>query len=138
MIPPMKSKWFFFFVFTVCSSLSLFSQKVQIKKDVALIDGVEFVRIEDKSPVQFTIFSLETGLELIYVRQYDPTPNGGIDGFDDRYFVLSFADFDGDMEFKDSRKAELIKFLYTQKIIVEGKVPEDSFKIAFERYGRKE
>lgn len=62
---------------------------------------------------------------------FDPTPDGGLEGFDDRYFVLTFPDYDGEAEIKDSRRTELIKILYEYKMIVDNWIPEESFRRSF-------
>lgn len=119
-------------------NLAVFGQAVKIKKGIASVDNVPYASIDEKSPIEFNIKALETDSELVFVQMFDPTPDGGLEGFDDRYFVLTFPDYDGEAEVKTSSRTELIKILYQYKMIVDNWIPEESFKVFFARYGRKE
>ena len=119
-----------------CSLLpALRAQGVKIKNGTVWVDGQEFVNITDETPTSFTLTSIESDSELVYLKLIDPTPNVSNADFDDRYFNLRFPDFDKEAIIKDSRKLSVIKFLYTHRIIVDGHISKSSFKSFITQYG---
>lgn len=67
----MKKITVFFFV--VVFATTLYGQKLEIKKDIVYVDGIECLRINDSDPNNISILD-KSGKEIIFVKySYTPT-----------------------------------------------------------------
>lgn len=114
------------------------AQKVKIKKDIAYVDGEEYVKVE-KEDGNMSIYSLDEEEELVYLKWYDPTPGyqTSRSAQGDGYYIVRFIEFDVEVELDETRK-KIIKMLYKGKVIQNGKIDEEKLKNFVSKYGSDE
>ena len=115
-------------------TFSVSAQKVKIKKGIAYVDDVEYVKVE-KEAGNMSVYSLEDEEELVYIKYYDPTPSNKQNH--DSYHIVRFIEFDVEVELDETRK-KIIKMLYKGKVIKDGKIDEDRLKNFVSKYGSDE
>lgn len=124
----------FFLPFLLAASFAAGAQTVKIKDGTIWVDNKEYVYIVDETPTEFTLTSMESDSELVFVKLVDPTPGVSSD-FDDRYYHLRFPDFDREAILRDTRKASVIKFLVSHGLIEDGHINKLNFQSFIEKYG---
>jgi hypothetical protein len=108
------------------------AQEVKIKKEIASIDGKEYVRVGDCGmfATECSIRNLE-GEELIIIKSFKDEKNPGT------YFQLRFVGTDTKIELKKTIKP-LIKLLYENKVVTEdGRLNLERVKVLLEKYGNQ-
>ena len=108
------------------------AQEVKIKKEIASIDGNEYVRVGDCGmfATECSIRNLE-GDELIIIKSFKDEKNPGT------YFQLRFVGTDIKIELKKTIKP-LIKLLYENKVVTEdGRLNLERVKVISEKYGNQ-
>lgn len=129
-------KWYVPLCFLFCGvAASAGAQNVKIKNNTVFVDGKEYVNIVQDGPNKFALVSIESDSELVYMKLVDPTP--GNSDFNDNYFTLSFPDYDREMDYKNSQKTAVIKFLYNNRIIRDGRINKGTFPSFINRYGKE-
>ena len=131
----MNTRFTLFLLFSVASVFYARSQNIKIKNGTVIADDQVFVNITDETPTSFTITSVDSDSELVYLRLIDPTPTQSNAEFDDRYYLLRFPDFDREAVVKDPRKIGVIKLLYSRRIITDGRINKSAFKSFITQYG---
>ncbi|WP_299114780.1 hypothetical protein [uncultured Winogradskyella sp.] len=121
-------------IFGILFTFNLQAQKVKIKKGIAYVDGVEYVKVERESG-DMSIYSIQDDEEIIFIKYHDPTPNNKQNM--DSYDIVRFVDFDVEVELKETRK-KIIKMLYKGKVIKDGKIDKDRLKKFVTKYGSDE
>lgn len=128
----MKLKSVLFLMAFIAIGTTVNAQEVKIKKEIASIDGKEYVRVGDCGmfATECSIRNLE-GDELISIKSFkDPRTPG-------TYFQLTFVGLDIKIELKKTIKP-LIKLLYENKVVTEeGKLQPERVKVLFEKYGNQ-
>lgn len=133
----MNTRYAFLLFCAAFFSLTAAAQTVKFKGKTVLVDGKEFAYITDETPVQFTLASIESDSELVYVKLVDPTP-GALSDFDDRYYLVRFPDFDREAILRDSRKTSVIKWLASHGLIDDGHINKLNFESFIAKYGTVE
>ena len=108
------------------------AQEVKIKKEIASIDGKEYVRVGDCGmfATECSIRNLE-GEELITIKTFKDARTPGT------YFQLRFVGTDTKIELKKTIKP-LIKLLFENKVVTEdGRLNLDRVKVLSEKYGNQ-
>ena len=120
-------------IFTlIVFSLSSFGQKVKIKKGIASIDGIPYVKTE-KEAGNLSIYGLKSDSELIFIKYYDPTPDNLQNT--DWYYIVRFLESKKELEILKSLKG-IIKLLYKDKVINEnGTINEEKMDVFISKYG---
>jgi len=109
------------------------AQDVKIKKGTVYINGNESVFIDEKSKNEFTLKSMEDEENLAIFKLIDPSLDYNPE-FNDNYYLILFADHDGEAHYKEFRKLMAIKLLYSENVIVNGKVDIDNMNAFMEKY----
>ncbi|MCG8573626.1 MAG: hypothetical protein MI810_01985 [Flavobacteriales bacterium] len=120
--------------FIAFTQISL-AQNVKIKKDIAYVDGVEYVKVE-KQAGNMSIYGLDGEEELIYIKFYDPTPSNKENH--DSYYIVRFLDHGLEAEFSGMTRKGVLKKLYNGKVIKDNKIDEEKMKKFVTKYGTDE
>jgi len=121
-------------ILLIGSAITLASaQDVKIKKGTVYINGNESVFIDDKSKTDFILKSMEDEENLAIFKLIDPSLDHNPE-FNDNYYLIQFADHDGEAHFKEFRKMVAIKLLYSENVIVNGKIDIDNMNEFMEKY----
>ena len=121
-------------ILLIGSTITLTSaQDVKIKKGTVYINGNESVFIDEKSKTEFILKSMEDEENMAFFKLIDPTLDHNPE-FNDNYYLIQFVDHDGEAHFKEFRKMVAIKLLYSENVIVNGKIDIDNMNAFMEKY----
>jgi len=110
--------------------------QVKIKNGIVSVDGKEFVKITEDTKSTSTLRAIESDSELVFLSLVDPSPNASSD-FNDNYFMIRFPVNDAEIKFSDFRKPVVIKFIYDNKIIENGRYNKAKLDAFVARYAIK-
>jgi len=108
------------------------AQEVKIKKDIASVDGKEYVRVGDCGmfATECAISNLD-GEKLISIKSFKDEKNPGT------FYQLTFIGLETKIELKKTIKP-LIKLLFENKVITEeGTLNPERVKVLSEKYGNQ-
>jgi len=119
-----------------------FAQKVKIKKDHVTVDGKKYLNIEKINSSKYFVSTLD-GVEFlsIDIESYGTGKYAG--SGPSRYEIghsysvfklLGVEDMEESFEIDESNKKTLFKLLYSNKVIVDGKLSIENFKRFKEKY----
>ena len=133
----------FFLIFTT----SIHAQKVKIKKDIAIVDDIEFLDLTECNSLSCTFKTLN-GKEVLSVQwesfekpnpvkrnpkskaPYQSTVN-------ETYAIINFFDFDLEFETELTARKAIIKEVFNNNIIdSEGNISEENAKRFAKKYGK--
>lgn len=116
-------------------TLPISAQKIELKKDVILIDGKDTFNFKDKSG-ELTIYKLNTKEEIVFIRHND---NGtiGYKMYDDDYNVINFVSLKLKMETKKwhARWKNTVLWLYENGVLTkDGEIDAEKTAILIDKY----
>lgn len=145
----MKKKLLIFSVVALMSSAFGYSQKVKIKKGIAYVDKVEYLKLDDCGgfSTTCTLMTLENedflSMQFESYQKPNPVPRNPKSKAPYRstvkvsYVIAKFLDFDLDFE-SSLNKKKLIKALFKSKVIDEnGQVNQENAKKFVRKYGER-
>ncbi len=122
-------------IFVLFLSTKLFSQKIELKKDIITIDGKDVFSFK-KSNGEISIYKLNTKEELIFIRHNNNgTPGQPLNG--DDYNNINFISLKLKMETKTwhLRWKSTIAWLYENGVItIDGEVNAEKVSLFIEKY----
>lgn len=117
-----------------------FSQKVKIKDEIASVDGVPYVQWKTEAMAsEISVYPIDSEEEVIFMKYLsysDPSkinnanPKGMV-----RWMELNFLGLELKCEIDSRSQKGLVKFLYDNKIFVDGALNEENVKKVIQKYG---
>lgn len=142
----MKSIKILFVIFTMVFAFNAQAQKVKIKKGVATVDKVAYLKVEKINALKYFISTLD-GTEILSVNiesfgtgKYHTTRNAATGQrmeITHAYSVLKFLDNEEigeSFEVDEGRLKHIIKMMYNSNIIVDGQLSIEKIKRMIEKY----
>jgi hypothetical protein len=121
--------------------LNSFAQKVKFDKEVATIDGTPFVKWYNEDNLSVSMSALNTTTEEIFAQWMhykDPNnvsqanPEGRVS-----WVELHFLTLDIKFETNNTNRKDLVKFLQSNNVYVNGELNEENVRHLAKKYGTK-
>ncbi|MEZ4801611.1 MAG: hypothetical protein R2797_02480 [Gelidibacter sp.] len=118
------------------------AQKIKIKKDVAQVDGVEYLKIEKINPTKYFVSTLD-GNEILSINLESFGTGKYNQGYGPRteimhwYSEIKFLNNEeiGDVfEVDEGRLKNIVEMFYNSNIIVDGQLSTENAKRMIEKY----
>lgn len=135
----MKLKTILFLLISVVSYNLVSAQKVKLKNDFVLIDGVKVFKYEKNAGDGWlSLYDLNTGDEVIFIRENDNGTDGSYNR-DDDYTQYKFINEDIVIEISTyNHWKNHVKFLYKNKCFdLEGKIDKKNVQRTFDKFDEK-